>query len=93
MGLLVDRRIPLELYRGRTIYAAPVQAAELVVRSVTACDGLADLRLVSHDGGVVAFSTPLGMFQVHVEEGRGPAVAVSCGAEPEPTARWAATRL
>ena len=47
--LLEDGRIPLDLYRGRTAYAPPVQAAELVVRSELGCDRVADLRLVAHE--------------------------------------------
>ena len=38
-GLLDDGRIPLDLYRGRTAYAPPVQAAELFVRSDSAVTG------------------------------------------------------
>lgn len=93
MERLADDRIPVDLYRGRTIYAPPVQAAELMVRSVTGCDGLADLRLVSHEGDVVVFSTPLGTLEVRVEERPGPVLPASCGAAPEPTARWVATQL
>ena len=40
--LLAHGRIPLDLYRGRTLFAAPVQAAELAVRSVTGYDRLVD---------------------------------------------------
>jgi len=87
--LLGDGRIPLDLYRGRTIYSPPVQAAELLVRSLTGCDHLADLRLVSSEGELVVFSTPAGELAVRVEERPGPAVAVSCGAVPEPTSGWA----
>ena len=86
--LLANDRIPLDLYRGRTIYAPPVQAAELTVRSVTGCDGLADLRLVSYEGNLVTFSTPVGELAVRVEERQGPVVPTSCGADPEPTADW-----
>ena len=47
-GLLDDGRTPLDLYRGRTAYAPPVQAAELFVRSELGCDRIADLRLVAY---------------------------------------------
>ena len=87
--LLVDARIPLDLYRGRTIYSPPVQAAELMVRSLTGCDHLADLRLVSSESELVVFSTPAGELAVRVEERPGPAVAASCGVAPEPTSGWA----
>ena len=65
-------RIPLDLYRGRTLYAPPVQAAEIAVRDSTGCDGVADLRLVAHDEDSVTFSTPVG---VRVRTGRGAARA------------------
>jgi hypothetical protein len=88
--LLANQRVPLDLYRGRTMYAPAVQAAELAVRSVTGCDGLADLQLVAHEGDLVTFSTPAGELTVRVEERAGPVIPVSCGADPEPTAAWAA---
>jgi len=86
--LLANDRIPLDLYRGRTIYVPPVQAAELAVRSVMGCDGLADLQLVSHEGDLVTFSTPVGELVMRVEERQGPVVPASCGADPEPTVGW-----
>jgi hypothetical protein len=88
--LLEDGRIPLDLYRGRTLYGPPVQAAEIAVRAVTGCDGIADLRLVSHEGDLVVFETPDGQLAAHVEQGPGPEVPVSCGADPEPTVGWVA---
>jgi len=91
--LLANDRIPLDLYRGRTIYAPAVQAAEVIVRSVTDCDGLADLRLVSHEGDLVVFATPAGELAVRVAERPGPVLSVSCGADPEPTAGWATSLL
>lgn len=89
--MLARDRIPLDLYRGRTLYAPPVQAAELAVRSLTGYDGLADLRLVSYEGDLVLFSTPAGELTARVEERLGPVVPVSCGADPEPTAGWVAS--
>jgi hypothetical protein len=88
--LLGQGRIPLDLYRGRTLYAPPVQAAEICVRRATGCDHFADLRLVSVDGALVTFSTPAGELTAEVEEGLGPAVTVSCGAEPETPVCWRA---
>jgi hypothetical protein len=89
VDLVKAGRIPLDLYRGRTIYAPPVQAAELTVRSLTGADGVGDLRLVAHDGDLVTFATPSGELAVRVEERQGPRVPASCGAEPEPTVEWA----
>jgi hypothetical protein len=89
-GLLAAGRIPLDLYRGRTIYAPPVQAAEILIRTVGGCDGVADLRLLAHVGDLVTFATPSGELTARVEQRPGPSVPASCGAEPEPTARWSA---
>lgn len=88
--LLADGRIPLDFYRGRTVYAPPVQAAEVLVRSIAGCDGVADLRLVTHEGELVRFATPAGELTVRVEKRPGPVVPASCGAHPEPTTVWAA---
>jgi hypothetical protein len=90
-GLLSGGRIPLDLYRGRTIYPPPVQAAELLVRAVSACDTVGGLRLLAHDGGLVTFSTPAGELTARVEERPGPAVPASCGASPEPATAWSAS--
>ena len=87
--LVTAGRIPLDLYRGRTIYAPPVQAAEIAVRSISGADGIGDLRLVAHDEDLVTFSTPTGDLVVRVEQRPGPLVPASCGAEPEPTVEWA----
>jgi hypothetical protein len=89
--LLASGRIPLDLYRGRTLYAPPVQAAEIEVRSAMDHAGLADLRLVSHEGDIVRFSTPGGEVAARVEERPGPVVPASCGAEPEQTVGWIAS--
>jgi hypothetical protein len=88
--LLAEGRIPLDLYRGRTIYAPPVQAAEILVRSVSRCDGVSDLRLVAHEGDLVTFSTRAGKVTARVEQRPGPSVPASCGAGPEPAAQWSA---
>lgn len=88
---LANDRIPLDLYRGRTIYPPPVQAAELTIRAVTGCDALADLRLVSHEDDLVTFSTPTGELTARVEQQVGPELPLSCGADTEPTARWVAS--
>jgi hypothetical protein len=89
--LLEHGRIPLDLYRGRTIYDAPAQAAEIALRSATGLDGITDIELVEHDGDRVTLSTPAGDRMVHVGERSGPVVPPSCGAEPEPTSGWIAT--
>ena len=89
-ALLTEGRIPLDLYRGRTIYAPPVQAAEILVRTVGAYDGSIDLRLLAQQGDLVTFATPSGALTARVEQRPGPSVPASCGAEPEPAAQWSA---
>jgi hypothetical protein len=88
--LLAAGLIPLDLYRGRTIYPRPVQAAEIAIRIATGYDGVADLRLVAHEDEVVTFSTPAGERTAIVEQRPGPVVRESCGADPGPTAEWLA---
>ena len=89
--LLANGRLPLDLYRGRTLYSPPVQAAEIAIRSSSGYVGFADLRLVSHDADLVTFSTPSGAVTAQVEERPGPVVPASCGAEPEETVGWIAS--
>jgi hypothetical protein len=82
-------RIPLDLYRGRTLYSPMTQAAEVAARAATGCDELDGLALTEDDGERVTFTTPFGDVTVRVESREGPAAPASCGAEPEPTVRWA----
>ncbi len=89
--LLANGRLPLDLYRGRTLYSPPVQAAEIAVRSSSGYAGFADLQLASHDADLVTFSTPSGVVTAQVEERPGPVVPASCGAEPEETVGWIAS--
>ena len=84
-------RIPLDLYRGRTIYSARVQAAEIAVRAATGCDEVDGLAFVSDDDERVTFATPTGEITVLVEKREGAETPASCGAEPEPTVAWAAS--
>lgn len=81
-------RIPLDLYRGRTIYSPMVQAAEVTARAATGCDGLDGFAFAADNGERVTFTTPLGEVTVRVEHREGPAAPASCGAEPEPTVLW-----
>ncbi len=90
VDLLARGRIPLDLYRGRTIYEPAVQAAEVAAREATGADGVGDLRLLGTEGGEhrVRFATPSGEVLVRIAHHDGPAAPVSCGEEPAPTGRW-----
>ncbi len=81
-------RIPLDYYRGRTLYDAPVQAAEIALRRRLGLDGVGDLQLLSHACNTVRFVAGGREMTVHVQELSGPTVPASCGAEPESTATW-----
>jgi hypothetical protein len=84
-------RIELERYRGRTAYTQAAQAGELVVREAEGFDAVADLRLVEAAGDRVRFRSWDGREHATVvEEGVGPAVPASCGAEAEPQLHFTA---
>lgn len=86
---LRDERIPLEHYRGRTIYEPRVQAAEIAIRRAGGLDRLDALRLVAEDDdGRVRFTAPQGDVVATVTEREGPVVPASCGAEPGPTVEF-----
>jgi len=83
-------RIPLEHYRGRTLYEPPVQAAEVAVRRAHGLDAVDAVHLVAcDDAGHVCFLGPDGELRAIVEEREGPAVPASCGDEPAPTTSFA----
>ena len=88
---LAEGRIPLAHYRGRSLHAPEVQAADALVRTVEGLDRVADVRLVEHEGDRVLLETPRAVLEVRVEERRGPTLPASCGAEPEQTTSLAAT--
>jgi hypothetical protein len=87
-GRLAAGRIPLDRYRGRTLYAPAAQAAEVAVREARGLDRLGDLTLLGHEDGAVRFAIAGGEVTARVEEVDGPPQPVSCGAEPEPTTRF-----
>ena len=82
---LATGRIPLAHYRGRSLHAPEVQAADALVRTVEGLDRVGDVRLVEHEGDRVVLATPRAVLEVRVEERPGPALPASCGAEPELT--------
>lgn len=87
-ALVAAGRIPLDAYRGRTLYEAPVQAAEIEVRRRFGFDRVGDLRLLQHETGTVRFGVPGGEATVRVTRVEGPRVPVSCGEESGPSAAW-----
>lgn len=90
-SLLHQGRIPLDRYRGRTIHQPRQQAAEIAVRHELGLDAFGDVRPLEDDGVTVRVAVPDGIVDVAVTEETGPALPASCGAEPEPSARFVAT--
>jgi hypothetical protein len=85
---LAGGRIPLEHYRGRTLYTPRVQAAEVEVRLRLGLDRPGDIRLLEDDGERVGFAHATGEVAVAVEARPGPATPASCGQEPEETVAY-----
>lgn len=88
---LAAGRIPLAHYRGRSLHAPEVQAADALVRNAEGLDRVGDVRLVEHEGDRVVLATPRSVVEVRVEERPGPTLPASCGAEAEPTTSLVAT--
>jgi hypothetical protein len=87
--LLRDGRVPLARYRGRSLYDAPEQAAEVAVRLARGIDRVDDLRAVRGDEAWIEFETADGTrTEAWVTERPGPVIPKSCGAEPEPTTAY-----
>jgi hypothetical protein len=87
-ALLDEGRVPLDTYRGRSLYPPAGQAAEVALRRALDLDGLGALRLVGEGpGGAWTFVTEDGASaSAVVTATEGPALTKSCGAEPEPVA-------
>lgn len=88
IALLGEGRVPLDTYRGRSLYPAAGQAAEVAVRRALGLDRLDALRLVgADDAGTWTFTSPDGgSVAARVTEVEGPTLPKSCGAEPGPVA-------
>jgi hypothetical protein len=82
---LADGRIPLPFYRGRTLHAREVQAADAAVRTELGLDRVDDVSLRAHDGSRVVLDTPGGPVEVSVVERVGQPLPASCGKDVEPT--------
>lgn len=89
VAAVTEGRIPLDLYRGRTLYAPRVQAAEIAARVATGCDRVDALTLAADDGELVTSAAPSGDVSVLVGQRQGDAAPASCGGNPEPTIVWA----
>jgi hypothetical protein len=89
VALLQVGRIPLVLYRGRSLYDPPGQAAEVAVRVARGVDAVGGVRVVRVDDSRVALETASGeRVEAWVTEQPGPEVPRSCGADPEPTTTY-----
>jgi len=82
--LLRDGRVPLERYRGRSVYPAHVQAAEVAVRLTYGIDRLDDLQLAELNGEIVTFATVGGNeIAMRVKTREGLVLPKSCGKDVE----------
>jgi len=81
-------RIPLDHYRGRTFQPPEAQAADAAVREHLGLTGLADVRLLSANGGRVRLATPVGEIDATVDTQPGPPLRDSCGKEPAASIRY-----
>ncbi len=87
--LLRAGRIPLALYRGRSLYDPLGQAAEVAVRVARGIDAVDGLRVVQGDEAWIELETATGeRIEAWVTEHPGPGVPRSCGADPEPTTAY-----
>ncbi|MFO7572053.1 MAG: sucrase ferredoxin [Gaiellaceae bacterium] len=93
VGRALAGEIDLDRYRGRTVYAPVVQAAEHAIRLAEGLTRIDDLRLIGIDGtdGLVHFRGVDGRERAAVvESADGPVIPASCGAPPEPQEALAA---
>jgi hypothetical protein len=86
-------RLPLGSLRGRVTWPPEAQAAEIAVRQRFGFTRLADVTLLSSASGWVQFGTEGGSVGVEVVTEPGPALPVSCGADPEPIDRYVVSRM
>lgn len=81
---VLDGRVQLESYRGRSCYSAPVQAAERAVREATGALGVEDVRLVSSHGDArerrVVFAAAGAEWEVDVRREEGELTHLTCDA-------------
>lgn len=81
---VLERRIELEHYRGRSCYSMPVQAAERAVREATGALGVEEVRLVSErsegDRRLVVFAAAGAAWEVEVRREEGQLTHLTCDA-------------
>jgi hypothetical protein len=87
---LLAGRLPVTYLRGRATLAPEEQAAEIAARERFELRSLAAPVVLGTTDGVVRLETEAGEVDVAVEAVPGPHLSVSCGADPEPTTRYAA---
>jgi hypothetical protein len=71
-------RVQLDLYRGRSCYSFPVQAAERAVREATGLGGIDDLELVSAEP--IRFRAGRRLYEVEVRPETGELTYLTCRA-------------
>jgi hypothetical protein len=76
---LLAGRVHLDRYRGRACYPFRVQAAELAVREQTGLTGVDDLELLGEEP--VRFRAGERVYEVEIEEERGPLTYLTCTSE------------
>jgi hypothetical protein len=80
----LEAQLVLDLYRGRSIYPFPVQAAERAIREATGLNGIGDLELKSveirGDGSLVSFDAAGELRTVEVRSEPGDLTFLTCNA-------------
>jgi hypothetical protein len=85
---VAEGRIPLDLYRGRTIHAPEAQAADAAVRERLGLTDLGAVTVVAANRGRIRLATPLGEIDATVEARPGPPRCESCGKDPVASTRY-----
>jgi hypothetical protein len=85
---VVEGRIPLDHYRGRTMHTAEMQAADAAVRSAFGLTLVADVRVSPSAGSGVLVHTPAGDVDATIATETGPPVVESCGQPAVPSVRY-----
>jgi len=92
VGLLGDGRVPLDVYRGRSVYDDVGQVAEVAARKAHGLDALEGLRAVERDGRRLVFELDgHGRVEALVDDAPSLMVTKSCGGAAETVPAYAVT--